>query len=159
MKQHLRPGTLWLRSARAYEAGNVRLAKAIKFLVYLAFRCVLPYEVKLVAPVDLLHRGLGIVCHPRVQIGDDVSISHGVTIGAAGREMPPDVTRVTIGDGVFIGAAAVVLAPGGRSITIGPGARIGAHALVNFDVPPGGVVRGQAAEIVGFKGPYAPTGS
>jgi serine O-acetyltransferase len=72
---------------------------------------------------------MGVVIGETAEIGDDVLIYHGVTLG--GLSGHPGKRHPTIGNGVAIGAGAQVLGP----IAIGDGARIGANAVVTKDVP------------------------
>lgn len=83
-----------------------------------------------------IDHGMGVVIGETAEIGDDVLIYHGVTLG--GLSMQPGKRHPTIGDGVVIGAGAQVLGP----ITIGPGARIGANAVVVHAVSAGDTVVG-----------------
>ncbi|MBY0331081.1 MAG: serine O-acetyltransferase [Acetobacteraceae bacterium] len=87
-----------------------------------------------------IDHGMGVVIGETAEVGDDVLIYHGVTLGGltldstgkAGKRHP------TIGSGVAIGAGAQVLGP----ILVGDGARVGANAVVSRDVPPGETVVG-----------------
>ena len=84
-----------------------------------------------------------------VEIGTNVSIYQGVTLGA--RDL--DVTfapshRPTIGDDVLLGAGAVVL--GG--VRVGNGAVVGANTVVMDDVPAGCLAVGVPARIIDRKG-------
>ena len=76
-----------------------------------------------------IDHGMGVVFGETAEVGDDVYMYHGVTLGglttATGKRHP------TIGNGVTIGAGAKVLGP----IKVGDGARIGANAVVVRDVP------------------------
>ncbi len=81
-----------------------------------------------------IDHGMGVVIGETAEIGDDVLIYHGVTLG--GLSGQPGKRHPTIGHGVAIGAGAQVLGP----ITIGDGARIG--AVVTKDVPPNCTVVG-----------------
>ncbi|MBX6386164.1 MAG: serine acetyltransferase, partial [Microbispora sp.] len=83
-----------------------------------------------------IDHGMGLVVGETAEIGDDVLIYHGVTLG--GLSGQPGKRHPTIGDGVAIGAGAQVLGP----ITVGAGARIGANAVVVSEVPPGATVVG-----------------
>lgn len=76
-----------------------------------------------------IDHGMGVVIGETAEIGDDVLIYHGVTLG--GLSGQPGKRHPTIGNNVAIGAGAQVLGP----ITIGDGARIGANAVVTKDVP------------------------
>lgn len=76
-----------------------------------------------------IDHGMGVVIGETAEIGDDVLIYHGVTLG--GLSGQPGKRHPTIGNGVAIGAGAQVLGP----IMIGDGARIGANAVVTKDVP------------------------
>lgn len=76
-----------------------------------------------------IDHGMGVVIGETTEIGDDVMIYHGVTLGGASSE---DVKRhPTVEDGVMIGTGAKVLG----NITLGEGSRIGANAVVIKDVP------------------------
>ena len=72
-----------------------------------------------------IDHGMGIVIGETAEIGDNVTIYHGVTLGGRGTEK--EVKRhPTIEDDVMIGAGAKILGP----ITIGKGTRIGANSVV-----------------------------
>ena len=71
----------------------------------------------------------GVVIGQTAEVGNDVVIFHGVTLG--GVAMTPGKRHPTVGDHVMIGAGAKVLGP----INIGTGVKIGANAVVVKDVP------------------------
>jgi len=83
-----------------------------------------------------IDHGMGVVIGETAEIGDDVLIYHGVTLG--GMSGSPGKRHPTVGDGVVIGAGAQVLGP----ITLGRGARIGANAVVVNPVSAGATVVG-----------------
>ncbi len=83
-----------------------------------------------------IDHGMGVVIGETAEVGDDVLIYHGVTLG--GLSGQPGKRHPTIGDGVAIGAGAQVLGP----ILIGAGARVGANAVVVAAVPAGETVVG-----------------
>jgi serine O-acetyltransferase len=88
-----------------------------------------------------IDHGMGVVIGETAEVGDDVLIYHGVTLGGlslANRAGPGGKRHPTIGDGVAIGAGAQVLGP----IRSGDGARIGANAVVASEVPAGETVIG-----------------
>jgi serine O-acetyltransferase len=85
----------------------------------------------------------GVVIGETAEIGDDVTIYHGVTLG--GTSLDPGKRHPTIGDRVTIGAGAKVLGP----ITIGDDSQIGANAVVVKPVPPGSIVVGVPGQIIG----------
>ena len=76
-----------------------------------------------------IDHGMGVVVGETAEIGDDVMLYHGVTLG--GRSMERVKRHPTVEDGVTIGAGARVLGP----IVIGREAQIGANAVVVKDVP------------------------
>lgn len=89
-----------------------------------------------------IDHGAGVVIGETAEVGDDVTLYHGVTLGgtswAAGKRHP------TVEDGVLIGAGAKVLG----AITIGARCRIGANSVVVEDVPPDMTVVGIPGKIV-----------
>lgn len=76
-----------------------------------------------------IDHGMGVVIGETSEIGDDVMIYHGVTLG--GRSLAKVKRHPTIGDRVTIGAGAKVLGP----ITIGADSAIGANAVVVKNAP------------------------
>ncbi len=83
-----------------------------------------------------IDHGMGVVIGETAEVGDDVMIYHGVTLG--GRSMSRTKRHPTVGDRVVIGAGARVLGP----VVIGAAAQVGANAVVVKDVPAGAVVVG-----------------
>jgi serine O-acetyltransferase len=83
-----------------------------------------------------IDHGMGVVIGETAEIGDDVLIYHGVTLG--GLSGQPGKRHPTVEDRVTIGAGAQVLGP----IRIGRGARVGANAVVVAPVLPGCTVVG-----------------
>lgn len=87
----------------------------------------------------LIDHGMGVVIGETAEVGDNVTLYQGVTLGGvsldAGKRHP------TIGDDVVIGAGAAVLGP----FTVGKGARVGSNAVVLREVEPGTTVVGVPA--------------
>jgi serine O-acetyltransferase len=78
-----------------------------------------------------IDHGMGVVIGETAEIGDDVTLYQGVTLG--GTKLHRGKRHPTIADGVIISAGAKVL--GG--FTVGEGARIGPNAIVRAELPPG----------------------
>ncbi len=89
-----------------------------------------------------IDHGMGVVIGETAEIGEDVTLYHGVTLG--GISMEHGKRHPTIGDRVTIGAGAKVLGP----IVIGADTRIGANAVVVRSAPPNSVVVGVPGQIV-----------
>ncbi|ALU40375.1 serine acetyltransferase [Kocuria flava] len=83
-----------------------------------------------------IDHGMGVVIGETAEIGDDVMLYHGVTLG--GRSLAKVKRHPTVGDRVVIGAGAKVLGP----IEIGADSAIGANAVVVKDVPEDSIVTG-----------------
>ncbi|WP_092260682.1 serine O-acetyltransferase EpsC [Corynebacterium cystitidis] len=77
-----------------------------------------------------IDHGMGIVIGETAEIGDDVMLYHGVTLG--GQVLTQTKRHPTLEDGVTVGAGAKILGP----IVIGEGSAVGANAVVTKDVPP-----------------------
>lgn len=84
----------------------------------------------------------GLVIGETTEIGDDVTLYHGVTLGGTSCERTK--RHPTLKNRVIVGAGAQVLGP----ITIGDDARIGSNAVVLASVPPGATAVGVPAQIV-----------
>ena len=83
-----------------------------------------------------IDHGMGVVIGETAEVGEDVVLFHGVTLG--GRSMRRGKRHPTVGDRVTIGAGAKVLGP----VHLGDEVRVGANAVVAKDVPAGAVVVG-----------------
>ena len=90
--------------------------------------------------------GSGVVVGETAQIGDNVTIYQGVTLGGTG--FATGKRHPTVQDNVTIGAGAQLLGP----ITVGHGAKIGANAVVIHDVPPNATVVGNPGHPVRIEG-------
>jgi serine O-acetyltransferase len=134
----LRPGRIWYLSCRAYQKRMILVAKLLKLVNYVIFKCLLPYEAELAGEVDMRHWALGVVVHPQVRIGKNVTIFHGTALAA--ETWIGSSHRIIIEDDVFIGVGAIVLGNNMSSLRIGKGAKIGAGAVVVRDVEPGQIV-------------------
>jgi serine O-acetyltransferase len=83
-----------------------------------------------------IDHGMGVVIGETAEIGDDVLIYHGVTLG--GRSLDHGKRHPTIGDDVVIGTGATILGP----VTIGAHSVVGAQAVVVQDAPANSVITG-----------------
>lgn len=87
-----------------------------------------------------IDHGMGVVIGETAEIGDNVTLYHGVTLGGTGKDSGK--RHPTIEDDVIIGTGAKVLGP----IVIGKGAKIGANAVVLQNVPSGATAVGVRAK-------------
>jgi serine O-acetyltransferase len=90
-----------------------------------------------------IDHGAGVVIGETAEIGDDVTLYHGVTLG--GTTWNKGKRHPTLGDGVVVGAGAKILG----AIVVGKAARVGANSVVVKEVPAGRTVVGIPARIVG----------
>jgi serine O-acetyltransferase len=143
------PGVQALLSHRVahalHEAGVPLLPRTIAA----AARTVTGIEIHPAADIGsgfFIDHGAGVVIGETAEIGDDVTLYQGVTLGgtgfASGKRHP------TVQDNVTIGSGAKLLGP----ITIGHGAKIGANSVVIHDVPPNSTVVGNPGHPVRVDG-------
>lgn len=93
-----------------------------------------------------IDHGMGVVIGETAEVGDNVTIYHGVTLGGTGKHTGK--RHPTIGDNVLIGTGAKVLGP----IIVGNNAKIGANSVVLHNVPEGATAVGiRAKNIVKIK--------
>jgi serine O-acetyltransferase len=95
-----------------------------------------------IGPRLFIDHGMGVVIGETAEIGSDVTLYHGVTLG--GVSLSPGKRHPTLEDHVVVGAGAKVLG----AITIGQGCRIGANAVVVNDVEPDKVVVGIPGKVI-----------
>mgnify|MGYP003537585995 FL=1 len=91
-----------------------------------------------------IDHGMGIVIGETAEVGDDVMIYHGVTLGGTGKDTGK--RHPTIGNNVLLSAHVQVLGP----IKIGDNAKIGASAVVVSEIPPDVTAVGIPAKIVRY---------
>jgi serine O-acetyltransferase len=95
-----------------------------------------------IGPGFFIDHGMGVVIGETAEIGADVTLYHGVTLG--GTSLNKEKRHPTIGDRVVIGAGAKILG----AIEIGADSRVGANAVVVKSVPENAVVVGVPGQIV-----------
>jgi serine O-acetyltransferase len=88
-----------------------------------------------------IDHGMGVVIGETTEIGDDVMLYHGVTLG--GRSLEHGKRHPTLGDRVTVGAGAKILGP----VRIGDDSAVGANAVVTHDVPPESIATGIPAVV------------
>jgi serine O-acetyltransferase len=88
----------------------------------------------------------GVVIGETAEIGDDVTLYQGVTLGGTGFQTGK--RHPTLQDNVTVGAGAKLLG----AITVGHGAKIGANTVVIHDVPPNTTVVGNPGHPVRVEG-------
>jgi serine O-acetyltransferase len=88
-----------------------------------------------------IDHGMGVVIGETTEIGDDVMIYHGVTLG--GRSLERGKRHPTLADRVTVGAGAKVLGP----VMIGEDSAVGANAVVTHDVPRDSIATGIPAVV------------
>ncbi len=113
----------------------------------------IPAHVEIGSGLQVMHRGFGVVLHPRTVIGNDVTIYHGVTIGRGDvwvPELESPLEGFIIEDDVIICAGAKIVCARGF-LTVGRGAVVGANAVVTKSVPSGEIWAGCPARKIGTR--------
>jgi serine O-acetyltransferase len=143
------PGVHALLSHRVahvlHEAGVPVVPRALA----LATRSLTGIEIHPAARVGeglFIDHGMGVVIGETADIGENVTLYQGVTLGGTG--FATGKRHPTVQDNVTIGSGAKLLGP----ITIGHGAKIGANSVVIHDVPPNSTVVGNPGHPVRVDG-------
>ncbi len=102
-----------------------------------------------IGPGFFIDHGAGVVIGETAEIGRDVTLYHGVTLG--GTSWSPGKRHPTLEDEVMVGAGAAILGP----LTVGKSARVGANSVVVEDVPEASTVIGIPARIVQTERPVS----
>lgn len=89
-----------------------------------------------------IDHGMGVVIGETAEIGDDVTLYHGVTLG--GTTWNKGKRHPTLGDGVVVGAGAKILGP----FIVGKNAKVGSNAVVTKAVPEGVTAVGNPARFI-----------
>ena len=103
-----------------------------------------------IGPGFFIDHGMGVVIGETAEIGADVTLYHGVTLG--GTSLEKGKRHPTLGDRVVVGAGAKILG----AIHIGSDSRIGANAVVVRSVPANAVVVGVPGQVVRRAQPHLP---
>jgi len=93
-----------------------------------------------------IDHGMGVVIGETAEVGDNVTLLHGVTLG--GTSLKKEKRHPTLGDDVVVGAGAGIFG----AFTIGSGSRIGAGSVVVREVPPNSVVVGVPGRVTSRDG-------
>ena len=134
------------RLAHALHGAGVPFAPR---LIAAAARSVTGIEIHPAAQIGarfVIDHGRGVVIGETAEIGDDVTLYQGVTLGGTG--FATGKRHPTVQDNVTVGSGAKMLGP----ITIGHGAKIGANTVVIHDVPPNTTVVGNPGHPVRVEG-------
>ncbi len=122
------------------------LATHLFFLRYVyKYGISIPYITKIGSGFVIGHFG-GIVVSDKAVIGNNCTISHGVTIGKANRGK--NLGHPTIGDNVYMGAGAKIIG----NIKVGNNVVIGANCVVTKDVPDNAVVASVPGKVISYDG-------
>jgi serine O-acetyltransferase len=126
---------------RLWDAGHPLAARFLA-AVLRAWTSVDIHPAAVVGPGLFIDHALGVVIGETCEIGSDVTLYQGVTLG--GTSLEAGKRHPTVGDRVTVGAGAKVLGP----VAVGSRSRIGANAVVVRDVPPDSVVVGVPGQVI-----------
>lgn len=134
------------RVAHALHAAGLPLLPRVLALVARALTGIEIHPAAQIGRGLFIDHGSGVVIGETAEIGEDVTLYQGVTLGGTG--FATGKRHPTVQDNVTIGSGAKLLGP----ITIGHGAKIGANSVVITDVPPNATVVGNPGHPVRVDG-------
>ncbi len=136
---------LWLRG------GPSRIVARLLMTVVRAVTGVEIHPAAVIGRRFFIDHGMGVVIGETAEVGDDVMLYHGVTLG--GRSLKKVKRHPTVGSRVTIGAGARILGP----VYIGDDVQVGANSVVVKDIPAGAIATGIPATVRfphGHEDPY-----
>jgi serine O-acetyltransferase len=134
------------RVAHALHAAGVPVLPRLLSMVSRAFTNIEIHPAARIGQSLFIDHGTGVVIGETAEIGDDVTLYQGVTLGGTG--FATGKRHPTVQDNVTIGSGAKLLGP----ITVGHGSKIGANSVVITDVPPNATVVGNPGHVVRVEG-------
>ena len=143
------PGVHALLAHRAAHALNHARVPFLPLAIAAIARSITGIEIHPAATIGqgfFIDHGMGVVIGQTAEIGDDVTLYQGVTLGGTG--FATGKRHPTVQDNVTIGSGAKLLGP----ITVGHGSKIGAGSVVIHDVPPNSTVVGNPGHPVRIEG-------
>jgi serine O-acetyltransferase len=143
------PGVHALLSHRVSHALHHAGVPLVPRMLSTATRAITNIEIHPAASIGdalFIDHGTGVVVGETAEIGDNVTLYQGVTLGGTG--FATGKRHPTVEDNVTIGSGAKLLGP----ITVGHGAKIGANSVVITDVPPNATVVGNPGHVVRVDG-------
>jgi serine O-acetyltransferase len=143
------PGVHALLAHRVLHAMHAAGVPLVPRLLATATRAITNIEIHPAAKIGdalFIDHGTGVVVGETAEIGDNVTLYQGVTLGGTG--FATGKRHPTVEDNVTIGSGAKLLGP----ITVGHGAKIGANSVVITDVPPNSTVVGNPGHVVKVDG-------
>jgi serine O-acetyltransferase len=143
------PGLHALIAHRVAHALRSRSVPGLPRMIAYVSRAVTGIEIHPAAQIGeglFIDHGMGVVIGETAEIGANVTLYQGVTLGGTG--FATGKRHPTVQDNVTIGSGAKLLGP----ITIGHGAKIGANAVVIHEVPPNSTVVGNPGHPVRIEG-------
>lgn len=137
-----------LKAVRMYRRAHKLYCRGHYFLArWVSQRCVRKTGIEIHPSAKIgkrffIDHGVGVVIGETTEIGDDVTLYQGVTLGGTGKDVGK--RHPTIGNNVMVGAGAKVLGP----ITIHDNCRVAAGAVVLTDIPSDSTAVGVPARVV-----------
>ena len=137
-----------VRAVRMYRRAHWFYVHNMKFIArYISQRAVKKTNIEIHPAAKIgkrffIDHGTGVVIGETAEIGDDVTMYQGVTLGGTGKETGK--RHPTIGNGVMIGSGAKILGP----FKVGDNSNIASGAVVLDEIPPNSTAVGVPARVV-----------
>ncbi len=127
-------------------------SRVVRFLLHLLYKIDLPREVVIGENFILAHNAPGLVVHPQTEIGNNVKLYQGVTLGRADihKEIhESEFEKIKIEDNAIICAGAKILCKKG-TLTIAKGSLVGANSVITCSTGENEIWAGIPAKKIGY---------